>query len=339
VLDALQTGGLCPSSWTAADGTIDPELALQPGRILGHYRIRHRLGSGTFGTVFAAWDLRLERMVALKVLKRSLFESRDAVLAEARAAARVNHPQLCTVYAVDEHDGLPVIIMEYLEGRTLAQVIADGLPRDAAQRLAVQIASGLAAAHAQGVVHGDLKPSNVMVHRDNSAIILDFGLAGQQHAWERGNGSRSETELANDPQRESAGMHDPDETLAHDAASSVATGGILGTPAYMSPEQASGRRPILASDVFAFGLMWFEMLTGRQALADKSVISLLHRLRTQDLAPSLTVEVDASDRGLLQAMLNRDASQRPTMSEVLDQLTASAPWGEIVPSVSGRKRG
>jgi eukaryotic-like serine/threonine-protein kinase len=125
VLDALQTGSLCPASWTSADGTIDPELALQPGRILGHYRIRHRLGVGTFGTVFAAWDLRLERMVALKVLKRKVYESRDAVLAEARAAARVNHPHLCTVYSVEEQDGLPLIVMEYLQGRTLAQVISE----------------------------------------------------------------------------------------------------------------------------------------------------------------------------------------------------------------------
>jgi serine/threonine protein kinase len=96
VLDTLKTGGLCPASCTSAGGTIDPELALQAGRILGHYRIRGKLGGGTFGTVFAAWDLRLERMVALKVLKRNLFESRDAVLAEARAAAKLNHPHVCT---------------------------------------------------------------------------------------------------------------------------------------------------------------------------------------------------------------------------------------------------
>jgi eukaryotic-like serine/threonine-protein kinase len=182
VLDALQTGGLCPASWTSADGTIDPELALLPGRILGHYRIRQKLGSGTFGTVFAAWDLRLERMVALKVLKRNVFESRDAVLAEARTAAKVNVPNVCTIYAVEEEDGLPLIAMEYLEGRTLSHVMAESLTRDAARTIAVQIASGLVAAHAQQVVHGDLKPANVIVSADGTAKILDFGLAGPPRA-------------------------------------------------------------------------------------------------------------------------------------------------------------
>ena len=128
VLDALRTGGLCPASWTSADGTIDLEGALEPGRILGHYRIRKRLGGGAFGSVFAAWDLRLERMVALKVLRSNLFESREATLSEARAAARLNHPYVCSVYAVDEEDGLPTIVMEYLDGQPLSNVIKEELP-------------------------------------------------------------------------------------------------------------------------------------------------------------------------------------------------------------------
>ena len=105
VLDALQSGGLCPAAWTTADGTIDLEHALAPGKILGHYRIRQTLGNGAYGTVFSAWDMLLERDVALKILRRDMIDSRDSILTEARAAARLNHPNICAVYAVEEEAG------------------------------------------------------------------------------------------------------------------------------------------------------------------------------------------------------------------------------------------
>ncbi|MEK6246752.1 MAG: redoxin domain-containing protein, partial [Planctomycetales bacterium] len=127
VLDALRSGGLCPASWTRADGTLDAENALQPGRILGHYRIQKKLGEGSFGSVFGVHDMRLQRMVALKVLRKSLGESHDMLLQEARMAAALNHSNVCTIYTVDIIDGLPLIAMEYIEGRTLADVIHDGL--------------------------------------------------------------------------------------------------------------------------------------------------------------------------------------------------------------------
>ena len=324
VLDALQTGGLCAASWTRADGTIDPERALKPGRILGHYRIRHRLGGGTFGTVFAAWDLRLERMVALKVLKRNVLESRDAILAEARAAARVDHPQVCTVYSVAEQDGLPLIAMQYLEGRTLEGLIEQGLSRDAADMLARQIAMGLVAAHSQQVVHGDLKPANVIVGHDGNASILDFGLAGQLHAPVDVTENVAEQstvaafgDFANEP--------DPDETLADHTMEAAGPCGVTGTPAYMSPEQAAGKCPTVASDVFTFGLIWFEMLTGRSALSADSLVRLLRRLRSEDLAPELMTQIPAADRPLLAGMLQRDPDLRPSMDQVLDRLPAGAP--------------
>jgi len=346
VLDALQTGGLCPASWTSADGTIDPERALQPGRILGHYRIRQKLGSGTFGTVFAAWDLRLERMVALKVLKRHVFESRDAVLAEARTAAKVNVPNVCTIYAVEEEDGLPLIAMEYLEGRTLSHVMAEPLSRDAARTIAMQIASGLVAAHAQQVVHGDLKPANVMVGSDGVAKILDFGLVGPPQASREVSPESNRDGPSATPRGDPTNLAQADETLAYgdfgsaEAASKTeqpprvhapeplpfpVAGRIRGTPAYMSPEQAAGHRPTPASDVFAFGLMWFEMLTGRKAHPEMSLGRLLARLRTEELAPSLIAEVDPPARDLLAAMLARDAARRPGMSEVLQWLAAETP--------------
>lgn len=320
VLDALQTGGLCAASWTCADGTIDPERALKPGRILGHYRIRHRLGGGTFGTVFAAWDLRLERMVALKVLKRNVLESRDAILAEARAAARVDHPHVCTVYSVAEQDGLPLIAMQYLEGRTLEALIQQGLARDAADMLARQIAMGLVAAHAQQVVHGDLKPANVIVGPDGHASILDFGLAGQLHAPAEAmeDGSEQRTTLA--APHGLAGGPDPDETLDDPASDAIGRCGVTGTPAYMSPEQAAGKCPTVASDVFTFGLIWYEILTGRTALSTDSVVRLLRRLRTEDLGSTLVHDIPGADRPLLADMLYRDPDRRPSMDQVLERL-------------------
>jgi len=322
VLDALQTSGLCPASWTSADGTIDVERALQPGRILGHYRIRQRLGGGTFGTVFAAWDLRLERTVALKVLRRNVFDSRAAVLAEARAAAKVTHPHVCTIYAVEEEDGLPLIAMEYLDGQTLSEAISEGLPGDAARDFAVQIAAGLAAAHAQHVVHGDLKPANVIVTGQRTAKILDFGLAGPQHAPPRdGLGSPQDARPA-PPTAGSTTTTDVGETLEYGDSASGEEGGIRGTPAYMSPEQAAGARVTPASDVFAFGLTLFEMLTGRMALPDTSLVSLLTRLQTQDLGPRLAAQVDQPYRELLEAMLDRTPSRRPAMNEVLHRLSS-----------------
>ena len=320
VLDALRTGGLCPASWTSADGTIDPERALQPGRILGHYRIRKELGAGTFGTVFAAWDLRLERTVALKVLRQNVFESREAALAESRAAARLNDPHVCTLYAVEEQDGLPVIVMEYLDGQPLSQMIADGLSRDVALGLAAQIASGLAAAHAQGVVHGDLKPANIMVTNSGVAKILDFGLARSQQAL-------SSEAVAAGEWKASDVTHVVDgveETIDCVGSADSDLAGIQGTPAYMSPEQALGLPATPASDVFSFGLTLVEMLTGCRAHAEQSPIELLIRLQTVDLTSELARGVDDAYQDAVLQMLAREASQRPSMNEVVQTMNAIA---------------
>jgi len=319
VLDALQSGGLCPASWTAADGTIDPERALQPGRMLGHYRIRAPLGSGTFGAVFSAWDLWLERTVAIKVLKRALFESREALRAEARAAARLNHPHVCTVYSVEEVEGLPLIAMEYIDGRSLAALLDEAWEPDAAPDLARQIAAGLAAAHAQGVVHGDLKPANVMVAKDGTAKLLDFGLSLSQNI-ERAVAQRlaAETAAGLDIAINRAGT---DATVEYDELS-WEQGAIRGTPAYMSPEQARGLPGTPASDVFSFGRTFFEMLTGRRALVENSAVRLFLRLESEALASRLAQQLEAPYRQLMLELLAREPEQRPAMSEVVEQLVA-----------------
>jgi eukaryotic-like serine/threonine-protein kinase len=314
VLDALQNGGLCPASWTSADGTIDPERALQPGRILGHYRIARLLGSGTFGTVFAARDLRLERTVAVKVLKRDIVESRDALLAEARAAAKLNHAHVCVVYSVEEEDGLPLIAMEYVDGQPLSQVAAAGLDHDTAAKLARQIASGLAAAHGQGVIHGDLKPANILVTKTGDAKILDFGLARTLQPSHAASDASDASEQ-NQAMSRGAGAAWGDGTSA-----SAENPVIRGTPAYMSPEQSRGDPATAASDVFSFGLTLFELLNGREPFSEQSLVGLLVKLQTQDVAKELAPQVEEPYRQLLTVMLSRDPAERPSMVDVARRL-------------------
>ena len=317
VLDALQSGGLCPAGWTTADGNIDPEKAIQPGRVLGHSRIQRLLGEGTFGSVFAAWDLRLQRTVALKLLKRNAIESRDAALREARAAAALSHPNVCGIYAVEEEDGLPVIAMEYVNGRPLTELIAERLPVPKRVQLAHGIASGLAAAHAMTIVHGDLKPANVLVTPEFNPRILDFGMSRQS-----GRPAISEAGpfLGNAP----VGSPPPTggELEATILVAPVAfTGdgssrGLSGTPAYMSPEQWHGEPATPASDVFAPGLIFFELLTGRRALRGDSLAELLDQLRDPQFPVALAGELPEPFRAPLIAVLAMNPSSRPPAADV-----------------------
>jgi alkyl hydroperoxide reductase subunit AhpC/predicted Ser/Thr protein kinase len=308
VLDALRTGGMCPASWTAADGTLNVESALQPGRILGHYRIKKVLGSGTFGTVFAAWDIHLERMDALKVLGKAGEDSRDELLAEARAAASLSHPNICTIYSVEEEDGLPLIAMEYVTGSPLSVILREPIERSLACRIAARIAAGLAAAHERGIVHGDLKPANVMVTADGVPKILDFGLsnrAAKIRAARRAS------------RRAEAGASDSD--VVDVAATVVVDGsvdGIAGTPAYMSPEQAAGHPLTPASDAFTFGLLLHEMLSGQSVLTGCSPIEAVMRLRNEDFAAMLPGDCPVEFRPMLRVLLQRDPKSRPPLSEV-----------------------
>src|SRR5262249_2458391 len=157
---------------------LDLSQTLGPNHVLGSYRIEAVVGSGAFGTVFRAHDLELDRTVALKGIRPGQPISADAVLVEARAAAGLSHPHIRVLHRLEEHQGTPVIVMEYLDGRPLSNLLlGKALDKDQAVSLGRQIALGMAAAHAHRIVHGDLKPANIMVTEDGTAKILDFGLA------------------------------------------------------------------------------------------------------------------------------------------------------------------
>jgi serine/threonine protein kinase/tetratricopeptide (TPR) repeat protein len=245
--------------------------ALAPGDRLGPYKIQALLGVGGMGEVYRGRDTRLGRDVALKVISPKLVGDpslRRRFELEARAASALNHPAIVTVYDVGDTDGVSWIAMEWVEGRTLRQALSGGslAIRDACS-IAVQIAEGLAAAHAKGVVHRDLKPENVMLAADARTKILDFGLARQTFV-DTLETSTSET--------------------AAGAAQTVAAsfeGTILGTVGYMSPEQASGRSVDFRSDQFALGLIAYEMLAGRRAFQRPTAVETLSAVIREDPVP------------------------------------------------------
>jgi serine/threonine protein kinase/tetratricopeptide (TPR) repeat protein/TolB-like protein len=226
----------------------------EEGRRFGRYQIAETLGAGGMGDVYRARDLQLGRDVAVKFLP-DRFALDPARLArfdrEARAASSLNHPNIVTVHEVGELDGVPYIVMERVDGRTLRELLTDrpmALP--IVLDIASQIADGLAKAHGAGIVHRDLKPDNLMVNADGYVKILDFGLAKVSPDSSDGLESSASTTTGTDPV-----VHDPD----------TKAGGILGTVGYMSPEQAAGRGADFRSDQFSLGVILYEMLAGRRA--------------------------------------------------------------------------
>ena len=217
------------------------------GEVVARYRVLDELGTGGMGVVYRAEDLTLRREVALKLLPPSATAGAvDRFLREARAAAALNHPNICTIFDAGEHEGRPYIAMELLGGQTLKQRLEAGLPSVTdVLDLTIQIADGLAAAHAKGIVHRDIKPANVSVSADGRVKILDFGLAKLVPELDAGDPEAAETVLQ-------------DLTHLTDQAT------VVGTIAYMSPEQARGDALDTRTDLFSLGVVLFEMCTGRR---------------------------------------------------------------------------
>jgi eukaryotic-like serine/threonine-protein kinase len=230
-------------------------MPILPGALLGPYRIDSLLGAGGMGEVYKARDTRLERTVAIKVLPEAVASDpdlRQRFEREARAVAALNHPNICTLHDIGNQDGVDFLVMEYLDGETLAQRLARGvLPLEQALHIAVEIADAIEKAHRQGIVHRDLKPGNIMLTQ-GGAKLLDFGLARLTRAAHTG--------------------EDEAETLAGDL-----TGGqmVLGTVPYMAPEQIEGKPADARTDVFALGIVIYEAVTGRRAFAADSRVRLM----------------------------------------------------------------
>jgi serine/threonine protein kinase len=296
VLEGLQLGGLCPGERRRGEPVLDVNRELGPNRVIGPYRIEAELGGGSFGSVFRARDLTLDREVALKVLRPGGPVPADALLAEARAAAAVSHPNVCVIHAVDSSLGVPIIVMEYVAGQPLSQFLGEGpMAPERAAGLGRQIALGMAAAHAQGVVHGDLKPANILVTPAGLVKVVDFGMARRSA-----------------PQADATALWDPSPA-----------GGISGTPAYMAPEQARGEQATPASDVFSLGLMLYELVSGRRARGEGNLLELLHRIDQEDLTRHLDDMLEPFAEVLRLALAVAPAERRITMAEIAERLASS----------------
>jgi serine/threonine-protein kinase len=296
---------------------------LSVGTRIGHYTVTGRIGAGGMGEVYRATDTTLGREVAIKVLPQPLMTDPDRVARlerEARTLAALNHPNIATIHGLEDAAGARALVMELVEGQTLAErLLSDsdqpvGLPLDEALRIARQIALALDAAHEHGIIHRDLKPANIKIRNDGTVKVLDFGLAKVMEA----------PGLVSLPVSESPTITTPAMTE---------TGVILGTAAYMSPEQARGKWVDKRSDIWAFGCVLLEMLTGVRAFASDTVTESLAAVLTREPDWSrLPPTVPAAIRVLLRRCLEKDPRARLAdmsaalvLIEELPSLAASAP--------------
>lgn len=306
------------------------EMPSLVGRTFAHYVVVDKLGEGGMGVVYRARDERLSRFVALKILAPGLNDDPDRkrrFVQEAKSASALNHPNIVTVYDIGTVDDISFIAMEHVKGTTLHDAVRpSGLPIDRVLALGGQIADALVVAHRAGVVHCDLKPGNIMVAEDSLVKVLDFGLA-----------TLAEPVVP----YESA----PTQEWHDQAATHLNV--ILGTVAYMSPEQLEGREVGSPADVYAFGCVLYEMITGRPAFSSRSAVTTIAAVLGRSPAPigDSRTDVPPVMVGLVAACLQRDASTRPTMPEakrVLDDLrrawAATAAMSKTVRQAATRRR-
>jgi eukaryotic-like serine/threonine-protein kinase len=278
---------------------------LIPGTTLSHYRIIEQLGQGGQATAYKAEDTRLNRLVVVKTLLPELAASENArrrFEREARLASALDHPNICAIYDIGESNGLFFIVMPYIEGQTLKQVISkQPLGIMSALSIAIQIADAIAAAHARGIIHRDIKPTNIIVNDRGQVKVLDFGLAKMMA------GDLSDT-----------GAGDDEETMTE-------IGVPYGTTGYGSPEQAAGERVDHRTDIFSLGVLLYEMMTGQQPFEGRNRIDVLHSVINDKPEPVRDINPDAPPE--LEEIIDHALAKKPkdrfaSMAQMRDQLKA-----------------
>jgi len=265
-------------------------------KTIKHYKIEKLLGKGGMGVVYRAQDTRLDRPIALKVLKAELTKDPNRLprfLREARSAAAVTHPAIAQVYDIDEADGITFIAMEYVEGQTVSQLIANReLDLAGSVEIALQVAEGLSKAHKTNIIHRDIKSDNIMVTRDGHAKLLDFGLAKLL----KPDKSVTETQTVPDPKET--------ETMFQTVA-----GTVIGTIAYMSPEQARGQAIKSTSDIFSLGIVIYEMVTGEIPFKGDSPLDTMHSIAFEEVRPVTVIRKNLPPE--LHRIVSRCLRKRP----------------------------
>jgi len=285
---------------------------------ISHYRILRKLGAGGMGDVYLAEDSRLHRKVAIKFLSARLAadpQARQRLFREARAAARLDHPNVCAVYEIAEEQGLAFIVMQWVEGETLAtRLRRSPLGLKDALEVAVQVTDAVALAHTQGIIHRDIKPQNIMIDTRGQAKVMDFGLA--------------------------KAIEKPQAALDEDTHSLLTTSAaIIGTLPYMSPEQLRGETVDARSDIFSFGSMLYEMITGHHPFIAPSAAVTTSAILTSDPAPLARYTSDAPPelQRILSKCLEKDPDRRyPTMREVTTDLDGCRRVSSAFPTLDAR---
>lgn len=303
--DSAETFLETPAISKIADEFLSENSQFSNGQILGHYEIIERIGAGGMGEVYLARDMKLYRRVALKVLHRDLTtdeQSNRRLLREAQAAALLDHPNICHIHEIAEAGDCGFIVMQYVEGKTLAELMAEeSLSVENALELAIQIADALVEAHAHNIIHRDIKPANIIVNEKRQAKVLDFGLAKFVEAENRENTVKRLN----------------------------SSGAVMGTVPYMSPEQLCGKRLDARSDIFSFGALFYEMLTGRPAFARENNAEVISAILNDQ--PPLQSIPKSLQLILQKSLLKNKAERFQTAQDLARELRGAKKSIDLLP--------